>query len=120
MEFLKSAVTTVARYETSHPPRGKVLLRLADIANRHGLGELAQEFSFLYFDELLANLSLNLIVSNPADPNRQGYLVLKLEGQEQIDDALDLLHKQSGYKVGDNAVRDNLERALFRYTGKTQ
>ena len=79
-EFLKSAVTTVARYETSNPPRGEVLLKLSDIARANGIADIADEFRFLYLDEIIGNLGFEMIVSNPAESRKRGYLVVKLEG----------------------------------------
>ena len=96
-----------------------MLLKLADIASSHGFGELAQEFRFLYLDELLGTLGFSLIISNLAEKERCGYLILKLKGQEQIDDAIDLLHKRSGYKGGDKS-RDSIEQALLGYKRKAK
>lgn len=86
VEILGTAITTVARYETSHPPRGEVLLRLADIAAENQLLDLRDEFRSLYLDEVMSNLKFNLVI-NPVTPARAvkyGYVILKLEGDEQI------------------------------------
>src|ERR1019366_425037 len=70
VETLKTAITTVARYETSHPPRGPVLLRLAEIAEQSGqlayrdsaegggsaFIKLALVFQRLYIEEVIQNL----------------------------------------------------------------
>src|ERR1019366_1262337 len=54
VEVLGTAVSTVARYETSHAPSGDVLLRLASIAERQGLSDLQNTFRTLYADEVFA------------------------------------------------------------------
>lgn len=41
---LGTAVTTIARYETSRPPKGKVLAQLEQIARKEGKGECADVF----------------------------------------------------------------------------
>ena len=56
VEELKSALNTVARYETTNPPRGDALLRLREIARKKGLHEIQDEFQMLYLDDLLASL----------------------------------------------------------------
>ena len=98
VEVLKTAITTVARYETSHPPRGEVLLRLATIANEaaHGrplkvaepLLELAGVFHGLYFEEVLRNFGAktDFLVSIPKTATRPavGYLVSRIEDPEKM------------------------------------
>lgn len=39
------AITTIARYETSRPPRGSVLVTFANIAEENGLHEIATRFN---------------------------------------------------------------------------
>jgi hypothetical protein len=79
VEVLKTAIGTVARYETSDPPRGEVLLRLRDIARNHEFHELAIKFELLYLDGVQKNLGSRLILipateSEPA----HGYLNVAL------------------------------------------
>jgi transcriptional regulator with XRE-family HTH domain len=115
VDVLKTAVTTVARYETSHPPSGEALLRLANIAADHGKIELSEEFKFLYLEEVLQTLNFNLIVSK-AQPGRdtKGYLILRLSGQQEIDDAIELIRKRSRPSAYDKS-RDALNAAVFDY-----
>jgi hypothetical protein len=47
-----TAITTIARYETSRPPRGKVLAQLSKIAEECGLRELANSFNSALAEEL--------------------------------------------------------------------
>jgi hypothetical protein len=106
VEILKTAITTVARYETSHPPRGEVLLRLADIALSNGHADLAGEFRFIYLDEILKNLKFDTII----DPvGRRGYLLSKLSGPDEIELAQSFLWIKSGL---DSTVPEIKQRAL--------
>ena len=90
VEALKTAITTVARYETTHPPRGDALLRLAKIAVQNDLPDLAARFQRLHLDEVLSGLHFNLVVDEQA---KTGWLIMKLNGQPQIDDAIDFFEK---------------------------
>jgi transcriptional regulator with XRE-family HTH domain len=66
VDVLKIAVATVARWETSHPPTGKTLLKLADIARERAstlFGPTAEPFYTLdgvfrglYADEFMRNI----------------------------------------------------------------
>ena len=56
VEALKTAISTVARYETSHPPRGKVLIRLSQIAKRNNFVDISREFLKYYLDEVFDGL----------------------------------------------------------------
>lgn len=99
--------TSVARWETSHPPRGETLLRLAKFAKqqaigKHGptvgesLGKVEIAFMSLYFDEILENVGGEIL----ADPRTgKGYLLTKLENSEQVSAAMKfLLSKSKGRK----------------------
>jgi DNA-binding XRE family transcriptional regulator len=43
-QTIKTAITTIARWETTRPPKGKWLIRLALTAQEHGLEELSSTF----------------------------------------------------------------------------
>src|SRR5712691_930163 len=80
VKLLKSAITTVARYETSNPPRGDVLLRFATIAEKKKLFVLRDVFRRLYLDDVLANLGFNILW----DPTtQQGFVLTKFEGLQR-------------------------------------
>jgi hypothetical protein len=101
---MKVAVTTVARWETTHPPTGETLLRLKQIARRSALraGErdpkklplflrLEQTFERLYFDEVQAKstehgISGPFVGSNDGDDNVfvDCYVFLKLKGVAEL------------------------------------
>jgi transcriptional regulator with XRE-family HTH domain len=51
---VKSAVTSIARYETSNPPTGKALARFTRIANEAGRPDLAAIFDTALAEELRA------------------------------------------------------------------
>lgn len=56
---LETAVTTVARYETSHPPQGDLLLRLGEIAERRELFDLRDVFRGLFLAEVKRKLGFD-------------------------------------------------------------
>lgn len=93
VEVLKSALNTVARYETTNPPRGEALLRLAKIADENNLPDIAARFRRLHFDEILS-LQPNLVIDAPA---KTGWLIMRLSGRERIDAAIDFIEK---YRTG--------------------
>jgi hypothetical protein len=94
VEDLKSAVTTVARYETSHPPRGDALLRLAEIADqaipKHretqtDLIKLRENFRRMYAEDVLQKIGFQLsLVPKTRSRPVQAFLLLKLEGAEEV------------------------------------
>jgi transcriptional regulator with XRE-family HTH domain len=89
---LKSALNTVGRYETTNPPRGDTLLRLAEIAERRSLPKIAARFRRLHSDQLLSDTGLKNALS--IDPQTgKGWLLLKLDSREELDDAIDLFQK---------------------------
>ena len=114
VEFLKVAVATVARYETSNPPRGDVLLRLSEIAAEHGEFSLKDEFLYLYLDDVLQKVKGNMfVVPETADNEPHGFLLLRLDNQKQVDDAIALLRKRRGpIEDGTGPIRDMMDAAL--------
>jgi transcriptional regulator with XRE-family HTH domain len=85
VEVLKSAIGTVARYETSDPPQGDLLLRLAEIAGHHKLIHLRDVFRRLYFEEVKRKLGFDLmtIAKTETEP-AHGCLMLHLDGEEAL------------------------------------
>jgi transcriptional regulator with XRE-family HTH domain len=73
---IKTAVTTIGRWETNNPPpRGDALIKLAGVAERHGYGDsLANQFRRLYFDEAMATLGRNAKVGATGSATT-GYVV---------------------------------------------
>jgi transcriptional regulator with XRE-family HTH domain len=117
---------SVARYETSHPPRGEQLLRLKEIADRQASWllqkvedkrtdasekdprdlekmltyvRLAERFASLYIEDLV-KLSPREFVTVRASANEpeHGYLVLRVDGIENVIAAQDFLSVIQGLK----------------------
>jgi hypothetical protein len=123
VEVLKTAITTIARYETSHPPRGDALLRLASAAedrmrtSAHGedLLRLRDEFRRLYIEEVLSSLGFSLLMAprSDADGGPYGYLLLKLDGLEQLGAAQSFLSVIATLKSTD-AERQKIATSALR------
>jgi DNA-binding transcriptional regulator YiaG len=53
-EVMKTAITTIARWETGNPaPRGDALLKLADVAWAAGQINLSDAFTMMYLEEIV-------------------------------------------------------------------
>lgn len=89
VEALESALNTVARYETTNPPSGEALLRLAKIAEENSLSDLAARFRRLNLDEKLSHMP-NLVIDAQAET---GWLLMRLHGRKQIEEAIDFYEK---------------------------
>jgi transcriptional regulator with XRE-family HTH domain len=99
---MKTAIVTIARWETSQPPHGQALLRLAEVAKQAWLKDKAGpdvespfdglQFKFvgLYIDEVLADVSGSV---SPGERYNQifkwnpktstGFVVAKVQGSAQ-------------------------------------
>jgi transcriptional regulator with XRE-family HTH domain len=78
---LRSALSTVARYETSRPPAGDVLLQLAQIAEKNRLLKLQDLFRWQYVDEAMRKAGFELLF----DPKTlNGRVWAKFHGLEQL------------------------------------
>jgi transcriptional regulator with XRE-family HTH domain len=79
---LRSALSTVARYETSRPPAGDVLLQLAQIAEKNRLSKLQNLFRWRYVDEAMQKAGFELLF----DPKTlNGRVWVKFQGLEQLE-----------------------------------
>lgn len=99
VEVLGSALNTVARYETTNPPHGAALLRLAAVAqsaaeklpaertetDEKKLLDISDWFRFLYLGETLGNQTTRLVRFG-----NEAWLVAKLN-DDQIGAAVDFL-----------------------------
>ncbi|HXS93040.1 MAG TPA: helix-turn-helix transcriptional regulator [Candidatus Limnocylindrales bacterium] len=75
---LKTAVTTVARWETNNPPaRGKALMRLAELSTRECLPKTATEFMTLYADEFMEHFKEGLTIIRVDKKTVHGYCIVK-------------------------------------------
>jgi hypothetical protein len=123
-QVLHCAWGSVARYETTHPPSGAVLLRLHNLAMKQadvhrdnhkrlkreqeserreefrrfkGFSDLAIRFLALYYQELVGAAPMQLLVHRfPDEPEARGYLVTELYGLDAISAAEALMHFLQG------------------------
>lgn len=95
-EFLHTTATTVARYETHSPPRGDVLLQLADIAKQEAdspriklsrrmqLQEISETFESLYINNSRERLDPNKHVWTSHGLDRYALLFRRMTGSREI------------------------------------
>jgi hypothetical protein len=128
VEDLKVAVSTLARYETSTPPRGDVLLQLAAIADReassrsgveqHQFVELRETFRFLFLADVRKTLGFDLVVYHATkDQPAHGVALTGLEGPEELRAAHSFISLLSMSRSRDPAFR-KIALAEFDSMGK--
>jgi transcriptional regulator with XRE-family HTH domain len=106
VEVLKTAVTTIARYESTHPPRGEVLLRLADIADQRRRFDLADVFRHSYLEQALKTINSRLFSVRSMDAHKtRGYLIARLQGQEENRAADNFLLLIAGSRATDPKLK---------------
>jgi hypothetical protein len=90
VEVMKTAVKTVARWETNGPPRGNTLLRLESIAREHHLYELAARLELIYRKEMLKSPASELawIPATETTPTH-GHLAISLPSELAVAAAQD-------------------------------
>jgi transcriptional regulator with XRE-family HTH domain len=113
VEVLKTAIGTVARYETSDPPRGEVLRRLEEIARKHHLYELAAKFDLIYRKEMLKSLVSQLawIPATETTPT-QGHLDVVLPDALAVEAGQAFLLLVSQLGSADRKIKRNAITAL--------
>jgi transcriptional regulator with XRE-family HTH domain len=130
VQVLGTAVTTVARYETSHPPSGKMLVTLSDIAMEQShkvrgtdagreLNRLFGLFRALYLDDVRRTLSKpwdgTLYFSDPAEGDRQyGFLFAKLKGHMEVGMGLSFVDLLKAMRLGDPELSTTIRRELSK------
>ena len=62
--MLGAAVSSIARWETSGPPRGNTLLRLAKFAQRNAIGKVKDIFVAVYLDEVIADVGVRVVLNH--------------------------------------------------------
>ncbi|HXS94177.1 MAG TPA: helix-turn-helix transcriptional regulator [Candidatus Limnocylindrales bacterium] len=93
---MKTAVTTVARWETNNPPpRGAALLRFAEVAEIHNLKGLPEQFHLLYAMEMMAPLKIKQLVV--AGPSGRGYVLAKFDNRREMSAASEFLKRSAGH-----------------------
>jgi transcriptional regulator with XRE-family HTH domain len=79
------ALNTIARYETSRVPTGEVLLMLALVAEQHGHLQWRDFFRTRYVADAFEKLTFQLLVVPKSGKEAEhGYLMVRLEGAEEI------------------------------------
>lgn len=113
VDVLNTAIGTIARYETSDPPRGEVLLRLRDIARQQGLNELSTRFELLFMEGILEKLTYRL-TTFPATETRPvyGIGVLRLKGELALSSMYDYQKILGQLDSSDSAIRQSAVSAL--------
>ncbi|HTC76231.1 MAG TPA: hypothetical protein VK684_11685 [Edaphobacter sp.] len=113
VEVLKTAIGTVARYETSDPPQGEVLLRLRDIAHEHGFHEIGSNFELLYREEIQNRLPYQLVISDATQTREaRGHLSIPLYGEHEISGAHSLLLILAQLNWPDPKIKQNAVAAI--------
>ena len=97
VEVMKTAISTIARWETGDPPHGSALLRLAKIADESGTAayrdgtqdgfpfiQLALTFQRLYLEEVIRDLGRTTPLLHINPQNGKFYLVMEGEGEAQF------------------------------------
>jgi hypothetical protein len=113
VEVLKTAIGTIARYETSDPPQGEVLLRLRDIAREQGLHELSNRFELFFMEDILGKLTYQL-TRFPATETRPAYGIgiLRLEGELALNSMYDYQKILGELNSSDPATRQSAVSTL--------
>ena len=112
VEVLKTAVTTVARYETSHRPPGDVLLRLRDIAREQGQMGLADQFQSVWLQDV--DKALGPVKTFTA-ADGHGLLVSSLDGELQLRGATVFLHWLGQINSPDPGIKKRALAALKHF-----
>jgi transcriptional regulator with XRE-family HTH domain len=100
---LDVSLGTVARWETSKPPRGEHLLRLKKIADSHAvslgeeekwsaLADLAAQFAKLYMQEVIESSPEKYMVIRRKGEPTHCLLAMKIEGEEATDAVISLVY----------------------------
>lgn len=112
------AINTIARYETSREPSGEVLLTLSELAEKHGHFQWRDFFRTRYIDEVFGKLNFQLLmVPRTANEPARGYLMLRLEGDAELEYAQSVLSIHAASRSTDNGTRQKA-RAGFAQSGE--
>jgi hypothetical protein len=92
VEVMKTSIGTIARWETSDPPRSEVLDQLASIAYQHKLDEIGNVFLKARLEETKKKWSetkaqfpdLVMIPKTDAEPEH-GYLFKRFNGRKALE-----------------------------------
>lgn len=95
VEAVKTSVGTVAVWETTRPPRGDALLKLADVAWERGQPRLADEFRWLFLDEVVPRLQVGGV--NRQCTNGSGYVLVYYRNPKDVAGAVKILRRQANF-----------------------
>jgi transcriptional regulator with XRE-family HTH domain len=109
VEVLRTAIGTVARYETSDPPRGEVLLRLAAIAYELKRPDLARIFERAWLEQLPKTRGSHLTTNLTTGVS---HLVAHISGRAAHAGAQAFMHILTQLESHDPKVRSNAQTAL--------
>jgi transcriptional regulator with XRE-family HTH domain len=112
---LDCAISTLARYETSDPPRGEALLKLAEVASSNGLDGLANSFKGFYLGEVASTLDFSgFIVPSSEDVPIHGWRLRKLNGLDEVIADHIFEHVLTSLSAPDTLERDAATAAIKR------
>jgi len=129
---LDCAITTVGRYETTHPPQGDLLLRLAKIAEqetfKEGRSPAEQEifndlngrFKELYIQDAREKLGGDMLMMPRTDAEQEhAYLVTRVNGERAMTLTIDFLLVAAvlGAKDQNDTLKEALEAAAAMRRG---
>jgi hypothetical protein len=111
---LDTAITTISRYETTHPPQGDQILRFRDIAKEQAAREpkgsekhrafvkLADLFSNLYVEDAMKKMGEHALISPKTDTEREhAHLLTRVNGKGAVTLATTLVLLEPYLSVDD-------------------
>lgn len=108
VKAVKTSIGTVAVWETTRPPRGDALLKLADVAWDRGQLRLADEFEWLFLDDVVPRLrSLGI---DRAKGDGSGYVLRRYRNRKEAVGTIRLLISSAGRIAEDLGI--SIEDAL--------
>ena len=121
VEVMKTAITTVARWETSHPPGPEVLLKLAAVAEKEKLFDLRDTFRRLFVEDQTDGMGFELVLytffkgyipSLKGGSETLGCLTLTLTNEVEANGAQDFLNVVYALRSDDPDARSAAQDAL--------
>ena len=91
-QLLKTAISTIGRWETKDPPKGDALLQLAEAAWRHDQTAICGDFELLFLDETLPRLRKNMLQRIGED---SGYVVCRYDTSRDVPSAAEFLDRSA-------------------------
>jgi transcriptional regulator with XRE-family HTH domain len=110
VQVLDTAVTTIARYETSHRPPGEVLLRLRSIARDRGYQDLAARMEHIWLEDVKRALGPEIMTY--VMEGDSVLLVAALSGKRAPLTAETIIGILQQLKSDDENIRSNAELAI--------